>query len=132
EAVLVRDKETAVVAAAVAERAPLETARAASGAVLRARRYDFWKAKEHPDLSGCSRAKRRGRLLRHADNTDAHASAGIAGGLGLQVVCFGVHHDGAAQDGLGSVEAEAILFQGELGIAALVGLDVAEIACVAM
>ena len=66
--------------------------------------------------------------LGHADDADGEPAAGVAGGLGLQVVGLLMDDQAAADDRVSAVEAQMCVIQVEGGIAVRVGRDVAQVA----
>src|SRR4051794_35954546 len=69
--------------------------------------------------------------LGDADDADGEAAAGVAGGL-AEVVGLLVDDDAAAEDRGRAAEADGGVVQVEGGVALAIGLDVAEVADVAL
>lgn len=77
-------------------------------------------------------------LLGNTDNTASGTSASVASLLALLVAAFakvvgaGVDNDGAAEDALGADQLDVLVRDGALGVALGVGLEVAQVADVAL
>lgn len=78
------------------------------------------------------------RLLSNTDNAASGTAASVASLLALlvaalaEVVGAGVHDDGAAEDALGADQLDVLVGHGALGVALGVGLEVAQVADVAL
>lgn len=86
------------------------------------------------EILGRTQTKGFGCELRlgHTDHADRDAVAGIARRLALQVVFLGVNDHTAAEDGAGAFKGKDFGSDVDLGGAAGVGLDIAEVAAVMM
>src|SRR5262245_59690022 len=74
----------------------------------------------------------RRRGVHDGDHAAADAAAGVAGGLGLLVVGLGVEDQPAAEDRVLAVQRNQLVGKLKGGRAALVGLDVAQVADVSL
>ncbi len=88
-------------------------------------------------MAGCRVARRKWLPTTAADNGAGDAVAGVAADAAArvaadaQVVAAAVDDDGAAEDGEGAEEGEAVVEDADAGHAVVVGYDVAQVADVA-